>query len=296
MKSVAEIKYYDATTAKEASEVLAANEGKAKVYAGGTDMLDWLKRRYMATPEVVVNIKNIPGMKDISEEGGGLKIGACVTLTDLRNNGTVQSKYKMLADAVRLGPAPPIQNLATVAGDVCQEVRCWYYRMGDFYCYRKGGPVCFAPAGRNIFHAIMEQKVCSAVVAGDLAPALAALNAKLKIEGVGGSREVEMKDFYVVLGNVLKPDEIITSIIIPEAPSKGSFQKSRIRHAIDFAMVSVAAATTSKGTTVALGGVAPILVVGTPSEVNAAIDGASPLSENKYKVGVAKALVAKATA
>ena len=66
-------------------------------------MLDWLKRRYMPTPEVVVNIKNIPGMKDISEEGGGLKIGACVSLTDLRNNGTVQSKYKMLADAVRLG-------------------------------------------------------------------------------------------------------------------------------------------------------------------------------------------------
>lgn len=295
MRSVAKIKYYNATTVEEACEILAANEGKAKVYAGGTDVLDWLKRRYMATPEVVVNIKNIPGMKDISEEGGGLKIGACVTLTELRNNSTVQGKYKMLADAVRQGPAPPIQNLATVAGDICQEVRCWYYRMQEFYCYRKGGPVCFAPAGRNVFHAIMEQKVCNAVVAGDLAPALAALNAKLQIKGMSGSREVEMKDFYVVLGNVLAPDEIITSIMIPEAPSKASFEKSRVRSAIDFAMVSVAAATTSKGTTVALGGVAPVLVVGTPSEVNAAIDGASPLSDNKYKVGVAKALVAKAT-
>jgi CO/xanthine dehydrogenase FAD-binding subunit len=63
MRSVAKIKYYNATTVEEACEVLAANEGKAKVYAGGTDVLDWLKRRYMATPEVVVNIKNIPGMR-----------------------------------------------------------------------------------------------------------------------------------------------------------------------------------------------------------------------------------------
>ena len=295
MKTVAPIKYYDAKTVGEATGILAANEGKAKVYAGGTDVLDLLKRRYMSTPEIVVNIKNIPGMTDITEEGGGLKIGAAVTLTDLRANKTVQNKYKMLADAVALGPAPGIQNLATVAGDVCQEVRCWYYRMEDFFCYRKGGPICFVPGGRNVFHAIMEQKVCNAVVAGDLAPALAALNATVQITGSGGSREVEMKDFIVVLGNVLKQDEVITSITVPEAPSKGVFLKSRVRNAMDFAMVSVAAATTSKGTTVSLGGVAPVLVTGTPTEVNAAIDNASPLSENKYKVGVAKSLVTKAT-
>jgi len=296
LKAIAAYKYYDAATLQEACEVLNQYAGKAKVLGGGTDLIDWMKRRFMLTPDVLVNIKKIPGLSGIKEEGGALKIGATTTLTDIIENSTVQSKYKALADSAMKGPAPPIRNMATIAGNLCQYVRCWYYRWPDWYCYRKGGPICFAPAGRNIAHAIMEQKVCNAVVASDPATALAAMNASVTVQGTGGTREVTVKDLYVVLGTVLKPDEIITTVTIPEAPSKQAFLKSRIRNATDFALVSAAAATTSKGTTVALGGVAPIIVAGTPDEVYAAIDKAAPLSENRYKVSVVKAMVKRVTA
>jgi CO/xanthine dehydrogenase FAD-binding subunit len=122
------------------------------------------------------------------------------------------------------------------------------------------------------------------------------MNASVTVQGTGGTREVAVKDLYIVLGTVLKPDEIITTVTVPEAPSKQAFLKSRVRNAVDFALVSAAAATTSKGTTVALGGVAPILVAGTPDDVNAAIDKATPLSENKYKVSAVKAMVKRVTA
>ncbi|MCJ7760935.1 FAD binding domain-containing protein, partial [Candidatus Bathyarchaeota archaeon] len=161
MKAIAAYKYYDAATLQEACEVLNQYAGKAKVLGGGTDLIDWMKRRFMLTPDVLVNIKKIPGLSGIKEEGGALKIGATTTLTDIIENSTVQSKYKALADAAMKGPAPPIRNMATIAGNLCQYVRCWYYRWPDWYCYRKGGPICFAPAGRNIAHAIMEQKVCN---------------------------------------------------------------------------------------------------------------------------------------
>ncbi|MEM4251223.1 MAG: hypothetical protein QW828_05270, partial [Candidatus Bathyarchaeia archaeon] len=101
-------------------------------------------------------------------------------------------------------------------------------------------------------------------------------------------------EFYTVLGNVLKPDEIITDIVVPEEPSKGVFVKSRTRAAIDFATASVAAATTSKGTTVALGGVAPIIPSGTPDEIRAALDKATPLSQNRYKLSVVRSLLKQA--
>lgn len=296
MKAIAAYKYYDAETLQEACATLNQYAGKAQVLGGGTDLIDWMKRRFMPTPDILVNIKKIPGLSGIKEEGGALKIGATTTLTDIIENSTVQSKYKALADAAMKGPAPPIRNMATIAGNLCQHVRCWYYRWPDWYCYRKGGPICFAPAGRNIAHAIMEQKVCNAVVASDPATALAAMNASVTVQGTGGTREVAVKDLYVVLGTVLKPDEIITTVTVPEAPSKQAFLKSRVRNAVDFALVSAAAATTSKGTTVALGGVAPILVAGSPDDVNAAIGKAAPLSENKYKVSVAKAMVKRVTA
>lgn len=142
----------------------------------------------------------------------------------------------------------------------------------------------------------MEQKVCNAIVAGDVSVALTALNANLNITGTEGSRTVAMKDFYIVLGNVLKPDEIITEIVVPEKPSKGVFLKSRTRGAIDFATASVALATTSQGTTVALGGVAPIIPSGTPAEINDAINSATPLSQNRYKINIVKHLLQQAGA
>ena len=290
MRALAPVKYYTATSLEDACQALNQAGGKGKVLAGGSDIVDWLRKRYMPTPEVLVDIKKL-GLDKIEEQSDGVHIGATVKLSELDKAG-----IPMLAEAARKGPSPQLQNQATVGGNVCQNVWCWYYRLKDWNCYRKGGPICFVPGGRNQYNAIMEQKVCNAVVAGDVSVALTALNANVNIAGMEGTRTVPMKDFYIVLGNVLKPDEIITDIVVPEKPSRGVFLKSRTRGAIDFATASVALATTSQGTTVALGGVAPIIPSGTPEEINAAVNNATPLSENRYKVNIVKHLLKEAGA
>ncbi|MFC1506390.1 FAD binding domain-containing protein [Thermoproteota archaeon] len=296
MRPMKTFKHYDATTIEETISILKEYQDKAKICAGGTALLDTMKRRILPTPEVVVNIKNIPGLNEIKEDEEGLKIGPLVTLSEIEKSGTIKSKYEVLSEAVASSATPAIRNMATAAGSICQHVRCWYYLKSDFFCFRKGGPICFAATGDNRYHSIMEQAVCVAASPSDLTTALVALNAKLTIQGPEGTREVELKDFYVTLGNLLKPDEIIISIVVPQAPSKSTFKRAAIRKAIDFALSSVAAASTDKGTTVALGGVAPVPISGTPDEITAALDKATPLSDNKYKVPMTKALLRDALA
>jgi xanthine dehydrogenase YagS FAD-binding subunit len=290
LRALAPVKYYAATSLEDACQVLNDAGGKGKILAGGSDIVDWLRKRYMPTPEILVDIKKL-GLDAIETKDDGIHIGATVKLSDLGKAG-----IPMLEEAAKKGPSPQLQNQATVGGNICQNVWCWYYRLKDWNCYRKGGPICFVPGGRNQYNAIMEQKVCNAIVPGDVSVALTALNANVNIAGMEGTRTVPMKDFYIVLGNVLKPDEIITDVVIPEKPSKGVFLKSRTRGAIDFATASVALATTSQGTTVALGGVAPIIPSGTPSEIRAAVDNATPLSENRYKINIVKHLLSEAGA
>jgi xanthine dehydrogenase YagS FAD-binding subunit len=288
--------HYDAKTVQEATSLLSQYGDKAKPIAGGTALLDVLKRKYLPVPDVVVNLKTIPGLDQITESGGALKIGALTRLTDLAESSVIKGKYQVIADTVAKISTPQLRNMGTVGGNLCQQVRCWYYRKAEFFCYRKGGPICYQPGGDNRYAAIMEQKVCNAITTSDLATVFTALNATLTIEGPSGSRDVPMKDFYVTLGNVLKPGEIVTWVNIPEAPSKASFQKSKVRQSWDFALASAAVATTSKGTIAALGGVAPVVVSGTPDEVSAALGNATPLSMNKYKIQIAKSLLSYAMA
>ena len=284
-------KHYDANSVEETLSILAEYKDKAKICAGGTALLDVMKRRILPSPEVVVNIKNIPGMNEIAEDDQGLKIGPLVTLSDVEKSSLINSKYGILSQTAALVATPAIRNMGTIVGNLIQHVRCWYYLKPDFNCYRKGGPICFASSGDNRYHAIMEQKVCVATNPSDMAISLAVLNAKLQIQNTEGQRDVELKDFFIPLGNTLNPEDMITSIIVPNAPSKGMFKKSAYRKAIDFAIVSAASATTDKGNLLALGGVAPIPIIGTAEEVNSAIDNATPLSMNKYKVQIAKTLV-----
>ena len=292
LKFMPKFAHYDANTVQEACEILNKYGEKAKVIAGGTALLDILKKGYLPAPEAIINLKTIPDLSGISSEGEGVKIGALTKLTEIAESGTIP----MLAETAKLVSTPQLRNMGTIGGNICQQVRCWYYNRPEFFCYRKGGPVCYQPGGDNRYGAIMEQKVCNAIVPSDMAVSLTALNATLTVQGMEGTKQVAMKDFYVTLGNVLKPDEIITTINVPESPSKGSFKKARVRRSWDFAIASAAVATTSLGTTAALGGVAPVIVSGTPDEVSAALDNATPLSMNKYKIQIAKTMLQEAMA
>ncbi len=153
-------KHIDARTVDEACTLLGKHKGKAVINAGGTDLLSTLKEEHLLNyPEAVINIKTISGLDDIKEENGVLKIGALTKLSDIAKSPLLRTSYKALVEAVRSVATPQIRNTATIGGNLCQDVRCWYYRYphqigGPILCLRKGGKICNALAGDNRYHSI----------------------------------------------------------------------------------------------------------------------------------------------
>ena len=151
-------KHRDAKTVDEAVELLRGNRNK--LIAGGTDLLGVLKDRVLPTyPEVLVNIKGIPGLDGIEQDKEGLKIGALAKLADVASSTLVKKEYPLLAEAAQAVAVPQIRNMGTIGGNLCQDVRCWYYRFpheigGRIHCYLKGGKGCYALTGENRYHSI----------------------------------------------------------------------------------------------------------------------------------------------
>ncbi len=302
--------HLNATSVAEAASALKS--GKAVLIAGGTDLLGRLKDDILPTyPEMVVNLKTIPNLDYIKEEGGMLKIGAGTHLVDLAQSATVKNKYTALAQAAERAASPHIREMGTIGGNISQLHRCWYFRTPDnrFECLRKGGKTCFAMAGDNRYHSIFGAvNGCIAVHPSDTAPALIALDAKI----VTSKRTLAAQDFFDVKvpGNtVLDTDEIVTEIQIPApaAGTKSAFLKFALRKAIDFPIVNCAAVVSGGKARICLNAVAPKPYRATKAEeaiagkaINeanaeaagaAAVTGAVPLEANKYKVQIAKTLV-----
>ncbi|MDP2931546.1 MAG: xanthine dehydrogenase family protein subunit M [Chloroflexota bacterium] len=315
-----QLDYFNAATIDEALALLDRHEG-ARVIAGGVDVVRLLRNRLIA-PTALVNIQAIPGLATITEDAVGLKIGTLATLSDIADSPVIKGKYPLLAEAARSAASPAVRNMATIGGNLCQQVNCWYFRMPaitgkTFFCHRKGGPTCFAVDGDNRYHAIFASGKCHAVCQSDLAPALVALDAKIKIASTDGQRVISVEELYTPIGNTLKANELITGIEIPlPAPeTKQSFLKFRIRKAIDPAIVSVAAAVTVHDglitdARIALGGVAPtpyrslaaedalkgsmLTAESAQAAAAATVRQAAPLSMNDYKLAIARALVKRA--
>ena len=152
-------KYERAETFAEAGELLKQNEN-ACVLAGGTDLLGTLKTEILCeNPAMLVDLKRIPNAKGIKDEDGGLSIGALTTLTEMEESDVVKEKAPMLAEAAHSIASPLIRNKGTVGGNLCQDVRCWFYRYpqeggGRMVCRRKGGDHCYAEQGDNRYHSI----------------------------------------------------------------------------------------------------------------------------------------------
>lgn len=313
--------HFNAKTIEDAVFLLSQHMEKAKIIAGGVDLVGLMKNK-VETPQVLVNIKTIPNLAYITEDAGGLKIGALTIIKDIKTSAIISDKYSILAEAAQSVASPLIRNVATIGGNVCQDVRCWYYRRAPitgltFFCRRKGGKQCFAVNGENQYHAIIGGNECYAVCPSDMAPALIALGAKVKIASPTGDTTVPLEEFYTPLGNILEPNEIITEIQVP-TPKPGTRQrylKFRLRKAIDFAISSVAAVISTEGEVVSharivLGGVAPIPYRALGAEeaikgkritdrvaetaAKAAVSRAKPLSMNAYKVQITGALVKRA--
>ena len=148
-------KHINAKSIEEAESILSS--GKAVLNAGGTDLLGTLKDNVLPDyPETVINLKSIPDLEYINEANGTLKIGALTRLADISENPTVMEKYTALAQAASAAATPNLRNMASIAGNISQLNRCWYFRKPDnrFDCIRKGGNECFAILGDNRYHSI----------------------------------------------------------------------------------------------------------------------------------------------
>ena len=308
----------NATSIREAVSLLAQHRGNALPIAAGSDLLGEMKDR-IATPDVVVNLKTIPGLDHIQQRPDGISIGALVQIADVAENKLLHSHFPVLVEAAAVIASPQIRNVGTVGGNLCQRPRCWYYR-SDLQCLRKGGKICYAPAGENRYHAILGGGPSYIVHPSDLAPALISLDAKARISGPSGSRTIPLEKFFVLptvnvkRENVLQPDEILTGILVPlSAPdTRSTYWKQMERDAWDFALASVAAVVRRKEgkivhARVVMGGVAPIpwrsreaeaALVGKPLDAatiaeaaNEAMKPANPLRDNAFKVELSKAII-----
>jgi xanthine dehydrogenase YagS FAD-binding subunit len=314
--------HFDATSIEEAVSLLNHGEGPAYVMAGGSDLMGCLKDNlWMEAPKRIVNLKTIPGLKDIRVEKDGLHIGALVTLTEVAESYTVKGQWPGLAEAARRTASPLLRNLGTIAGNICQENRCWYYRYPDkiggrIDCVRKGGQKCLAVPGDHRYHSIFGAvNKCIAVNPSDTAPALIALNATVKTS----RRDIAMDAFFTAemgaQSTVLDRDEIVTEIAVPlpEAGSSSAFRKIAYRKSIDFALVNCAASVSVTGGKVAsaricLNGVynnprrceaSEALLIGREltetlarEAGEAAVAEAKPLLQNGFKVQMARTIVA----
>ena len=303
----------NATSLAEVKTALAG--GKTIIIAGGTDLLGTLKDNILPNyPSTLINLKTVPGLDFIKEEGGMLKIGATTRLADIAANQTVKRRYTALAQASSRVATPHVREMGTIGGNIAQLHRCWYFRKPEnrFNCIRKGGNQCFAMTGDNRYHSIFGAvNRCIAVHPSDIAPALIALNARV----VTDRRTIEAENFFDVKkpGNtVLAMDEIIKEIQIPKPPSgaKSAFLKFAIRKSIDFPIVNCAVMVGGDSPRICLNAVAPRPYRATKAEAaiagktineknaeaagEAAVADARPLEAARFKVQIAKTLVKRA--
>lgn len=190
------------------------------IHAGGTDLLGCLRDGVLSAG-AVVSLSGLSNLRGIEKNGtGGLKIGALTTLSEVARHPRIMESYGALARAASEVASPQLRNQGTLGGNLCQKPRCWYYR-GDFHCLRKGGLQCFAVGGENAYHCILGGENCYIVHPSDTAPALAALEAKVHVEGPKGKRVVAVDGFFVLPEKdfthetVLGPGELVTHIELP---------------------------------------------------------------------------------
>jgi len=312
--------YVNAANEKEAVAALVPERGKVLPLAGGMDLLALMKD-YIAQPDRVVNVKNLD--RAIARApGGGLRIGAAVTLDELATHADVRRMYPALAQAAAEVGTPQIRHAGTVGGNLNQRPRCWYFRNEDFDCLKKGGARCFAVDGENQYHAIFGDGPCHIVHPSSLAVPAVALGATFRVVGPGGERKIEAEQYYLMPDRnlfsetTLASNELLTDVTLP-APgtTRSASYDVRYKQSHDWPLASATVVLEMNGAAVrtarvVMGAVAPIpwrspaaeraLAGKTLTEevamaaADAAIQGAKPMTQNGYKVQIARTTVKRA--
>jgi xanthine dehydrogenase YagS FAD-binding subunit len=223
----------------EALELLA--DGAARPLAGGTDLLPQ-QDRGIEPASTLVDLGGV-GLDGVEESGGGLRIGATVTLAQVARDERIGGRFAALAQAAAQAASPQLREMGTVGGNLCQGVRCWYFRHPDLRCWLRGGDTCYAQIGDHRKHAL-EPGDCVSVAPSDLAAALVALDAR----AVTTRRALAVAELYrrpdaaSRARLTLEPGELLTAVELPTAPEASVYLRAGDRAAWSFANVGVAAA------------------------------------------------------
>ena len=314
--------YVNPANERDAVRALGTDRDKVMPLAGGQDLLARLKD-YVAQPDRIVNVKSALDATITPMPGGGLKIGAAMKLVDLAEHAGVAKLYPAFSRAAVEVGTPQIRNQGTVGGNLNQRPRCWYFRNEEFVCFKKGGNVCFSPQGENQFHAIFGSGPSFIVHPSSLAVPSVAYGATFRLAGPNGERMVPAAEYFtmptlqnVTTENVLAANELLTHVILP-APGavKSGHYEVRYKESHDWPIAFATVLLTMGGDTVkaariVMGAVAPVpwraqaaeaALVGKPiNEATAAavaevaLRDARPLSQNAYKIQVAKTAVKRA--
>jgi len=314
--------YANPKTVKEALGMLAGQWGESDLLAGGTDLLSLMKD-YLHTPKRVVSLSGIKELKGVRSAGDGLHIGAMVTLEDLIENAAVRKDFGSIVAAIRGVSSPQMRAMGTLGGDLCQRPRCWYFRKGFGLLPQDSSGRDLVPNGENRYHAILGNSgPAKFVSASSLGPALVALGAKVTIASASGSRSVEVEKFFRAPSSAaerevdLKANEILTEVVIPAVGgAKNATYEVRQKEALDWPLATASVSLKMSGATVGsarvvLGHVAPTpwasaeaaqALAGqavnestAQAAAEAALARATPLSQNGYKVQLAKVAVKRA--
>jgi len=303
---------------------LLAEDGRVAI-AGGVDVIDLAKQEIIA-PKALVNLKGLKELDGIEvRPSGELRLGALAKLSEVAEHRVIRERFTAIAEAADESATPQIRNLGTVAGNLLQRPRCWYFRDPLVHCLKKGGDKCYAIGGLNRYHAILGGGPSYIVHPSNLAPALIAFGARARIVGPGAERTVELEKFFTLPAvdpgreNDLKPGEIVAEVVVPAPPggARSAYLEAREKQSFDWPLASVAAlieiapgARTVRRAQIVMGAVAPIPWRAPAAEAalagaaldetraraaaEAALKDAEPLSDNRYKIAIARVLVRRA--
>ena len=317
------MKAFSYVTAQTADSAVELVRDQGRFLAGGMDLLGEMKEGIVA-PSLLVNVKALPGTREVATATDKFSIGANVKLTTIAEHPEIRMIFPGLAQAAEEVGSLQMRNIATVGGNLAQHSRCWYYRQRDVRCVKKGGPRCFARGGENKYHGLFTKCMCLSPCASNLAVALAALDASVVIQRGGKAVALTLAQLYEQAStdtkahNSLAADDLILRIEVPVvAGGRSVYVKVAEKNDFDWALVSCAAAGRVEGGK--LRGVRVVLgcVAAGPwqmAEANAFLEGRAPTEEtaagaaeillrdaepreqNGYKIPLAKALVKRALA
>ncbi|HEY0689333.1 MAG TPA: FAD binding domain-containing protein, partial [Kribbella sp.] len=199
-------------TAPETVEAALASPGT--FLAGGTTLVDLMKINVL-TPQHVLDINRLP-LRGI-DTSDGLRIGALERMSDIAGHPGV---YPVISRALLLSASQQLRNMASIGGNLLQRTRCTYYRDVAMPCNkRQPGSGCPAISGANRMHAVLgTSDSCVATHASDVAVALVALGAEIRLVSATGSRTVKLADLYRLPGDTpevetdLRPGELISEV------------------------------------------------------------------------------------